>query len=67
LPAFLDKLSDQEYCVWPQWDYSYRLDHQATGTVLAAGKVKAIDGGSAANQIAEQVVKRIAEVRAKKN
>ena len=49
--------------VWPQWDYSYRLDHQASGTVLAAGKVKAIDGGSAAKQIAEQVVKRIADVR----
>ncbi len=49
--------------VWPQWDYSYRLDHQSTGTVLAAGKVKAIDGGSAAKQIAEQIVKRIADVR----
>lgn len=55
--------------VWPQWDYSYRLDHQSGGTVLAAGKVKAIDGGSAAKQIAEQIVKRIADVRgsAKKN
>jgi hypothetical protein len=55
--------------VWPQWDYSYRLDHQAGGTVLAAGKVKAIDGGAAAKQIAEQIVKRIADVRgsAKKN
>lgn len=49
--------------VWPQWDYSYRLDHQSSGTVLAAGKVKAIDGGSAAKQIAEQIVKRIADVR----
>ena len=49
--------------VWPQWDYSYRLDHQTSGTVLAAGKVKAIDGGSAAKQIAEQIVKRIADVR----
>ncbi len=49
--------------VWPQWDYSYRLDHQSSGTVLAAGKVKAIDGGSAAQQIAEQIVKRIADVR----
>jgi len=49
--------------VWPQWDYSYRLDHQSGGTVLAAGKVKAIDGGSAAKQIAEQIVKRIADVR----
>ena len=55
--------------VWPQWDYSYRLDHQSGGTVLAAGKVKAFDGGSAAKQIAEQIVKRIADVRApgKKN
>lgn len=49
--------------IWPQWDYSYRLDHQSSGTVLAAGKVKAIDGGSAAKQIAEQIVKRIADVR----
>ncbi len=49
--------------VWPQWDYSYRMDHQSSGTVLAAGKVKAIDGGSAAKQIAEQIVKRIADVR----
>ncbi len=49
--------------LWPQWDYSYRLDHQTSGTVLAAGKVKAIDGGSAAKQIAEQIVKRIADVR----
>jgi len=53
--------------VWPQWDYSYRLDHQSSVTVLAAGKVKAIDGGSAAKQIAEQVVKRIADVRSAKN
>jgi hypothetical protein len=49
--------------VWPQWDYSYRLDHQSSGTVLAAGQVKAIDGGSTAKQIAEQIVKRIADVR----
>jgi hypothetical protein len=49
--------------VWPQWDYSYRLDHQTSGIVLAAGKVKAIDGGSAAKQIAEQIVKRIGDVR----
>jgi hypothetical protein len=49
--------------VWPQWDYSYSLDHQSSGVVLAAGKVKAIDGGSAAKGIAEQMVKRIADVR----
>ena len=52
--------------VWPQWDYSYRLDHQSSGTVLAGGKVKAIDGGSAAKQIAEQIVKRISDVRGSK-
>ena len=49
--------------VWPQWDYRYRLDHQSSGVVLAAGKVKAIDGGSAAQQIAEPVVKRVAGAR----
>jgi hypothetical protein len=37
--------------------------HEATGVVLAAGKVRTIDGGSAAKKIAEQVVSRIAQVR----
>jgi hypothetical protein len=56
-------LSIERQAVWPQWDYIYRLDHQATGTVLAAGKVSAIDGGSAAKQIAQQIVARIAQAR----
>ncbi len=56
-------LSIERQAVWPQWDYIYRMDHQATGTVLAAGKVRAIDGGSAAKHIAQQIVARIAEAR----
>jgi hypothetical protein len=56
-------LSIERQGVWPQWDYSYRLDHQSSGTVLAAGKVTKIDGGAAANKIAEEVVKRIADAR----
>jgi hypothetical protein len=56
-------LSIERQAVWPQWDYIYRVDHQATGTVLAAGKVRAIDGGSAAKQIAQQIVARIAQAR----
>jgi hypothetical protein len=60
-------LSVERQAVWPQWDYSYRMEHQAGGVVLAAGKVKAIDGGSAAKQIAEKVVQRIAEVRNPEN
>jgi hypothetical protein len=56
-------LSIERQGVWPQWDYSYRMDHQASGVVLAAGKVKAIDGGAAANKIAEELVKRIADAR----
>jgi hypothetical protein len=56
-------LSIERQAVWPQWDYIYRLDHQATRTVLAAGKVIAIDGGSAAKQIAQQIVARIAQAR----
>jgi len=56
-------LSIERQAVWPQWDYIYRLDHQATGTVLDAGKVRAIDGGSAAKQIAQKSVARIAEAR----
>jgi hypothetical protein len=53
----------ERQAVWPMWDYSYRLEHQSSGMVLAAGKVKAIDGGSAAKQIAQQIVQRIAEAR----
>lgn len=56
-------LSIERQAVWPMWDYSYRLEHPSSGIVLAAGKVKAIDGGSAAKQIAERIVQRIAEVR----
>ena len=56
-------LSIERQAVWPQWDYIYRLDHQATGTVLDAGKVSAIDGGSAAKQIAQRIVGRIAQAR----
>jgi hypothetical protein len=56
-------LSIERQGVWPQWDYSYRLDHQPSGTVLAAGKVTKIDGSGAANKIAEEVVKRIADAR----
>jgi len=56
-------LSIERQAVWPQWDYIYRLDHQAADTVLAAGKVRAIDGGSAAKQIAQQIVARIAQAR----
>ena len=56
-------LSIERQAVWPQWDYSYRMEHRASGVVLAAGKVRAIDGGSAAKQIAQQIVQRIAEAR----
>jgi hypothetical protein len=56
-------LSIERQAVWPMWDYSYRLEHLSSGIVLAAGKVKAIDGGSAAKQIAQQIVQRIAEAR----
>jgi hypothetical protein len=56
-------LNIERQAVWPQWDYSYRMEHQSSGTVLAAGKVKAIDGGSAAKQIAQQIVQRIWQVR----
>jgi uncharacterized protein YchJ len=56
-------LTVERQAVWPQWDYSYRMVHEATGVVLAAGKVRTIDGGSAAKKIAEQVVSRIAQVR----
>jgi hypothetical protein len=56
-------LTIERQAVWPQWDYSYRMVHEGTGVVLAAGKVRAIDGGSAANKIAEQIVSRIAQVR----
>jgi hypothetical protein len=56
-------LNIERQAVWPAWDYSYRMEHQSSGTVLAAGKVKAIDGGSAAKQIAQQIVQRIAQVR----
>jgi len=56
-------LSIERQAVWPMWDYSYRLEHPSSGIVLAAGKVKAIDGGSAAKQIAEQIVQRMAEAR----
>jgi hypothetical protein len=60
-------LSIERQPVWPQWDYIYRLDHQATGTVLDAGKVSAIDGGSAAKQISQKIVARIAEARNPEN
>ena len=56
-------LSIERQPIWPQWDYIYRVDHLASGTVLAAGKVRAIDGGSAAKQIAQQIVARIAQAR----
>jgi hypothetical protein len=56
-------LNIERQAVWPAWDYSYRMEHQSSGTVLAAGKVKAIDGGSAAKQIAQQIVQRIAQAR----
>jgi hypothetical protein len=56
-------ISIERQAVWPAWDYSYRMEHQASGIVLDAGKVKAIDGGSAAKQIAQRIVQRIAEVR----
>ena len=56
-------LSIERQAVWPQWDYSYRLEHLSSRIVLAAGKVRAIDGGSAAKQIAQQIVQRIAEAR----
>ncbi len=56
-------LGIERQAVWPMWDYSYRLEHPSTGIVLAAGKVRAIDGGSAAKQIAAQIVQRIAEAR----
>ena len=48
---------------WPQWDYSYRMEHKSSGTVLAAGKVKAIDGGSASKKIAKEIIQRIASAR----
>jgi len=56
-------LSIERQAVWPQWDYSYRMEHQASGIVLAAGKVRTIDGESAAKKITEQIVGRIAQVR----
>ena len=55
-------LNIERQTVWPAWDYSYRMEHQSSGTVLAAGKVKAIDGGSAAKQIAQQVARALVVV-----
>jgi hypothetical protein len=56
-------LTIERQAAWPWWDWSYRMDHQSTGTVLAAGKVRKMDGGSAAKAIAQEVVARIAQTR----
>jgi Ni,Fe-hydrogenase III small subunit len=41
------------------WDFTYSLSHQNTSIVLATGKFTSIDGMTAANVIAKDVLKRI--------
>lgn len=45
------------------WTWTYEMVHQNTGIVLAAGKLNAIAGGAASDQIAQVVVQRISEAR----
>jgi Trypsin-like peptidase domain len=45
------------------WDFTYSLSHQNTSMVLASGKFTRIDGITAANTIAEDVLQRIKAVR----
>jgi hypothetical protein len=48
----------------PGWFYyTYSLTHQATGTVLASGKVTAWDGRTACDKIADELIKRIKKFR----
>jgi hypothetical protein len=48
----------------PGWFYyTYSLTHQATGTVLASGKVTAWDGKVACDKIADELIKRIKKFR----
>ncbi len=48
----------------PGWFYyTYSLTHQATGTVLASGKVTAWDGKAACDKIASELIKRIKKFR----
>lgn len=45
------------------WTWTYEMVHQNTGIVLAAGKLNAIAGGAASDQIAQVVVQRISDAR----
>ncbi len=48
----------------PGWFYyTYSLTHQATGTVLASGKVSAWDGKVACDKIADELIRRIKRFR----
>jgi len=46
------------------WDFTYSLSHQNTSIVLASGKFTQIDGITAANTIAKDVLKRVKAARA---
>src|SRR5262249_5906443 len=41
------------------WDFTYSLSHQNTSMILATGKFTSIDGMTAANVIAKDVMRRI--------
>lgn len=45
------------------WDFTYRMVHPSTGTILGAGKVIAWDGIRAAPGIAKQIIRRVRELR----
>ncbi len=48
----------------PGWFYyTYSMTHQASGIVLATGKVTAADGKLASTQIGKKLIKRIAQYR----
>ena len=48
----------------PGWFYyTYRMTHQASGLVLAVGRVDAWDGKYASKSVAKEVLKRIAKAR----
>ncbi len=48
----------------PGWFYyTYRMVHQASGTVLATGTVTAWDGKTACGKIAGEIIKRIKRAR----
>jgi S1-C subfamily serine protease len=45
------------------WDFTFRIVHPATGVILGSGKVIAWDGVRAAPGIANQIIKRLRELR----